>query len=143
MRLSLPFAGFVLLAVSACASGPVLNPGGAETSPARRSPNTPTVPAAPEAPVRSAPYTKGLDCSRLIPMTARDTGEGIALEQEFIAHRYPGARQIAQRTGQCGSRKVDIITIETKDGYRETLNFDVTDWFGKTGGEDLDDLLDG
>ena len=83
-------------------------------------------------------------CDRMVPINARNTSEGFARENDWIRRNYPGAEIVRQRGSQCGSRKVDIVTIETRDGTRRDIFFDITSFFGKTKSSgDLDDLLDG
>ena len=83
-------------------------------------------------------------CDRLVTITARNTSEGFAKENDWIARNIPGGRIIGQRASRCGSRNVDIVTVETRDGARRDVFFDITSFFGKTkSGGDIDDMLDG
>jgi hypothetical protein len=80
-------------------------------------------------------------CDELIPIIADNARDGYARENAWVARRYPNAQVIGQRGTSCGDKRVDIVTIEESDGTRRELFFDISSFFGKTGGDDLDDLL--
>ncbi|MGV6802525.1 MAG: hypothetical protein ACWA5L_11440 [bacterium] len=122
----------LLLILTACETGSVY-----ETGPVRGQPTSDAPARVTGAPAAIVP------CDSLVPITANDTGRGIALENQWIEQHYPGARKVGQALTNCGRKKVDVITIITKEGNQQDVYFDITSFFGKVGGENLDDLLDG
>ena len=130
LRLSLAL-GLVGLGLSGCITPPF---------PGQSGPGNPDV--------AGQPYPTGspLDlsgCDRLVVIEANDTAAGIAKEDAYIERTYPGARKVRQSLKECGSGKVDVISIQTPDGAMVDIWFDISSFFGKVRGRDLDDLLDG
>lgn len=82
-------------------------------------------------------------CDRLVPIYAETTRDGLARENAWIEQRYPGAVKTGQQTTRCGDAMVDVIRIRTAQGREETVWFDITSFFGQTGGGDIDSMLDG
>lgn len=109
----------------------------------------PTYPGSPGQPVTGKPAypyagpTNLAGCEDLVVITAPDTATGIAQEDAYIDRTFPGSRKIGQTLTDCGAAKVDVITIQTPAGDTREVWFDVSSFFGKVGGRDLDDLLDG
>lgn len=81
-------------------------------------------------------------CSDLVPIRARNTAEGIVSENKWLERNYPGAERIGATVSDCGSKPVDKITF-IHDNKRKIVLFDISSFFGKVQGDDLDDLLDG
>ncbi|MCI5043616.1 MAG: hypothetical protein MRY72_02870 [Aquisalinus sp.] len=96
------------------------------------------------APPVSARAPRMDDCDRVIPIIARNTAEGIAKEDQWIARNYPGSQTIARRLTQCNGKQAEVITLRDRNGLDAQVTFDISSFFGKTSsGDDLDDLLDG
>ncbi|WP_306250881.1 hypothetical protein [Parvularcula sp. IMCC14364] len=96
------------------------------------------------APAVSARAPRMTDCDRVIPIMARNTAEGIAKEDQWIARNYPGSQTIARRLTQCNGKQAEVITLRDRNGLDVMVTFDISSFFGKTStGDDLDDLLDG
>ena len=110
-----------------------------------RSPNDVPVaqPGELAAPVtRRAPKVD--DCDSVVAINARNTQEGIAKEDDWIARNHPGATAIARRLTECNGRKAEVITLRDRNGFDINVTFDISSFFGKTStGDDLDSLLDG
>ncbi len=81
-------------------------------------------------------------CDDLVVIEANDTAKGIEMENDYIEKTWPGSRKIGQSLSQCGSGMVDIITIQQPDGTTRDVWFDISSFFGKVRGRDIDDLLD-
>ncbi len=81
-------------------------------------------------------------CDDLVVIEANDTAKGIEMENDYIEKTWPGSRKIGQSLSQCGSGMVDIITIQQPDGTMRDVWFDISSFFGKVRGRDIDDLLD-
>ncbi len=91
----------------------------------------------------AVPATKGpfrmSGCDQIIPLNAKSAAESTEKENEYIQAKYPGAKKLTQRLRDCGNRKVDVVTIEERNGTRREIFFDASSWFGL----DLNDALDG
>ena len=91
---------------------------------------------------RRAPQVN--DCDRVIPIIARDTEQGNAREDAWIARNYPGSETIGRRRTECNGKTAEVITVRDRNGVTFNVTFDISSFFGKTSsGDDLDDLLDG
>ncbi len=100
------------------------------------------------APVEGQPVSRrapqASDCDRVVPIIAKNTEQGIAREEVWIARNYPGGKTIARRFIECDGRKAEVITVRDRQGVEFNVTFDISSFFGKTSsGDDLDDLLDG
>lgn len=96
------------------------------------------------APAVSRRQPLASDCDTVIPINARNTADGIAREDAYIARNYPGARTIARRRTECNGRTAEVLTLRDSSGRDFNVTFDISSFFGKTSsGDDLDDLLDG
>ncbi len=84
------------------------------------------------------------DCDNVVPIIARNTGEGIAKEDGWIARNHPGAQTIGRRRTQCNGQVAEVITLRDSNGLDFNVTFDISSFFGKTSsGDNLEDLLDG
>lgn len=82
------------------------------------------------------------DCARLVPIFARDTAQGLAREVAWLAENRPAATILGRREERCGETPVHRVTY-IEDGVHGVVMFDVSSYFGRVDGDDLDDLLDG
>src|SRR3954447_5442395 len=124
---------FALLIATACATTPA--PPAAQTAP------QPTAAAATEsAPAETADTrprgviipARGLSCSSAIVINATTEDAGIAEEHAWIQDNYPGANvPVQQSLMKCGDKPVDRIEVETANGRKVTLYFDISNFFGK------------
>ena len=118
-----------LLFATACATTPAPPPTQAapaattETAPAETRPTTPRgviIPA------------RGLSCNSAIVINATTERTGIAEEHAWIQENYPGASvPVQQSLTKCGDKPVDQIEVDTANGRKVTLYFDISNFFGK------------
>lgn len=120
---------FALLLATACATtppAPAPQPATAavtETAPAE---TTNTRPRGVILPAR------GLSCNGAIVIKATTEDAGIAEEHAWIQENYPGAQTpVQQSLTKCGDKPVDQIEINTANGRKVTLYFDISNFFGK------------
>ena len=92
-----------------------------------------------DAPVR-APANQG--CDALVPIEAADTAEGVARERAWLAENYPGAQVLAETKADCDGVPADRVVF-LHEGVQNTVLFDTSSFYGRVGGDDLDELLDG
>ena len=81
-------------------------------------------------------------CSNLVRIRADNTAAGVAAQSAWLEKYYPGAEKTRQTVSECGQRPVDKIAF-THNGVDHIVLFDISSYFGKVDGDDLDDLLDG
>ena len=75
---------------------------------------------------------RGLSCNGAIVLKATNEQAGIAEEHAWIQENYPGAQvPVQQSLTKCGDKPVDQIEIETANGRKVTLYFDISNFFGK------------
>jgi len=75
---------------------------------------------------------RGLSCNGAIVIKATNEQAGIAEEHAWIQENYPGAQvPVQQSLTKCGDKPVDQIEIETANGRKVTLYFDISNFFGK------------
>ena len=117
----------VLIFATACASTPVPTPAPIPAptptpAPAETRPATPgAVPIAP----------RGISCNSAVVIDAANEKEGIAKENAWIAENYPGANKVKQALIKCNDKAADMIDIETANGRKRSVFFDISKWFGK------------
>lgn len=122
-----------LLLATACATTPP--PPAAQTTP------QPTAAAATETAPAETTNTRprgiiiparGLSCNSAIVIKATTEQAGIAEEHAWIQENYPGAQiPVQQSLTKCGDKPADQIEIETANGRKVTLYFDISNFFGK------------
>jgi hypothetical protein len=121
---------FALLLAAACATTPAPQPApqpaaaaATETAPAETRPTTPRAVIIP---------ARGLSCNSAIAIKATTEDAGIAEEHAWIQENYPGANvPVQQSLTKCGDKPVDQIEINTANGRKVTLYFDISNFFGK------------
>ena len=121
MRNLLPLAATILF-VAACASTPPPQTAQPQPEPAATRPMTPgSVPIA----------ARGLSCRSAIAIDATSDSDGIAMENAWIAENYPGAKKGLQALTSCNDKPADQVNIETANGQKVSIYFDISKWFGK------------
>src|SRR4051794_27501538 len=123
---------FALLLATACATTPA--------PPAEQPAPQPAVTAATEtAPAETTDTrprgvilpARGLSCNSAIPLKATNEEAGIAEEHAWIQENYPGAQvPVQQSLTKCNGKPADQIEIETANGRKVTIYFDISN-FGK------------
>src|SRR3954471_7954080 len=94
-----------------------------ETAPAETRPTTPRAVIIP---------ARGLSCNSAIVINATTEDAGIAEEHAWIQENYPGANvPVQQSLTKCGDKPADRIEVETANGRKVTLYFDISNFFGK------------
>ena len=85
------------------------------------------------APSKTGPPTiaRGTSCESVILIDATNERDGIRLEREWIRNNYPGAKLVQQSLAECNGKAADIIDIETANGQKVKLFFDISKWLGK------------
>jgi uncharacterized lipoprotein YmbA len=124
---------FALLLATACATTPA--------PPAAQTASQPAAPAATEPAPADTTNTRprgiiiparGLSCNSAIVIKATTEQAGIAEEHAWIQENYPGAQiPVQQSLTKCGDKPVDQIEIDTANGRKVTLSFDISNFFGK------------
>ena len=56
---------------------------------------------------------------------------GIAEENAWIQENYPGARKVGQSLTTCNGKTADQVDIETANGRKASIYFDISNFFGK------------
>jgi len=75
---------------------------------------------------------RGLSCNSAIVLKATNEQAGIAEEHAWIQENYPGAQiPVQQSLTKCGDKPVDKIEIDTANGRKVSLYFDISSFFGK------------
>jgi hypothetical protein len=110
-----------LLLAAACASTPP-----PKSAPAESTPQPETVES------RAIPIpARGVNCTQAIPVDATTEHDGIGKENAYIADNYPGAKKLGQALITCNGKPADQVDIETANGVKRSLYFDISKWFGK------------
>jgi hypothetical protein len=119
-------ASFALLLAAACATTPPATqsaPAAAtDTAPAETRPTTPHAVIIP---------ARGLSCNSAIVIKATTEQTGIAEENAWIRENYPGARKVGQSLLTCNGKTADQVDIETANGRKVSVYFDISNFFGK------------
>ena len=82
------------------------------------------------------------DCAGLVPILAEDTAQGLAREAAWLAENRPGAALVSRTEERCGTVPVHRVAY-LQDGVAGIVLFDITSFYGRVDGENLDDLLEG
>jgi hypothetical protein len=122
---------FALLLATACATTPA--PPAAQTAP---QPAAAAVDAAPAATTDTRPRAviipaRGLSCNSAIVIAATTEQTGIAEENAWIKENYPGAAKVGQALTTCNGKSADQVDIETANGRKVSVYFDISNFFGK------------
>ena len=122
MRNLLPLSATILF-IAACASTPP--PQTAQQPQAGPAATRPMTPGA--VPIAA----RGLSCRSAIAIDATNGSDGIAMENAWIAENYPGAKKGLQALTSCNDKPADQVNIETANGQKVSIYFDISKWFGK------------
>lgn len=74
---------------------------------------------------------RGVSCNGAVVIDAATEHDGIAKENAWLAENYPGARKVQQALITCNDKPADQIDIETANGQKRSVYFDISKWFGK------------
>jgi hypothetical protein len=93
-------------------------------------------PAAPAATTETRPRgviipARGLSCNSAIVIAATTEQTGIAEENAWIKENYPGAKKVGQSLMTCNGKTADQVDIETANGRKVSVYFDISNFFGK------------
>lgn len=97
---------------------------------------------APRGMDRAPAIPADLGCDALVPIEADDTAEGVARERAWLAANYPGFEVLRESPTDCDGVPADRVVF-VHEGVQHTVLFDTSRFYGRVGGDDLDDLLDG
>jgi hypothetical protein len=61
---------------------------------------------------------------------AKNSMDGIRAEGRWLAQHYPGSTKKSQALLMNNGKKYDLIEIETSEGKRVSVYFDITSFFG-------------
>ena len=117
-----------LLFATACATTPV--PPAAQSAPAAVTETAPaeTRPTTPRGVIIPA---RGLSCNSAIVINATTERTGIAEENAWISENYPGAKKVGQSLMTCNGKTADQVDVETANGRKVSIYFDISNFFGK------------
>lgn len=73
----------------------------------------------------------GSSYEKAIFINKDNEGEGVGEEYKWLRENYPGYKMIRQSLNHKDNKSYDIISIETKDGEKKQVYFDITKFFGK------------
>jgi hypothetical protein len=123
---------FALLLATACATTPA-PPAATPPQPAAAAEAQPVAPAEttdtrPRGVIIPA---RGLSCNSAIVIKATTEHTGIAEENAWINENYPGARKVGQALTKCNEKLADQVDIETANGRKVSVYFDISNFFGK------------
>jgi len=120
---------FALLLATACATTPPAPAPQPATAAATETAPAETTNTRPRGVILPA---RGLSCNGAIVIKATTEDAGIAEEHAWIQENYPGAQTpVQQSLTKCGDKPVDQIEINTANGRKVTLYFDISNFFGK------------
>ena len=95
-------------------------------------------PAAPAGQTRTPTQANdGSSIQRAVVINENDTTRGIAAENAWIARHHPGYRKVGQALLNEGGGIYDRIDIQTPDGSRRSIYFDIRSFFGLYNGKPL------
>jgi hypothetical protein len=125
------FAILVLVLATACATTPP-----AATPAPQPAAAVAAEPAAPAETADTRPRgviipARGLSCNSAIVIKATTERTGIAEENAWIQENYPGARKVGQSLTTCNGKSADEVDIETANGRKVSVYFDISNFFGK------------
>jgi hypothetical protein len=74
----------------------------------------------------------GSDCAAAVQIVgAPDERAGVAAEHAWLTEHYPGYSLVKQTLTDCADRPADRMTIQTAEGVRRDVHFDISGFFGK------------
>ena len=121
------FLPIALLLIAACASTPPPQ----AAAPATQLPQA-------EEPAAARPRRSGIvpiasagrTCRSAVALAATTAGDGAAKEDAWIADNYPGATKVATVATTCNEKPAHQIDIQTANGVKVSLFFDISGWSG-------------
>ncbi|MEA2337881.1 MAG: hypothetical protein QOE82_1888 [Thermoanaerobaculia bacterium] len=131
------FTIFALLLATACATTTTPPPAEPQPQPVAAAAPAPQPEPAPAETADTRPRgvilpARGLSCNSAIVLKATSEQAGIAEEHAWIQENYPGAQvPVQQSLTKCGDKPVDKIEIETANGRKVSIYFDISNFFGK------------
>lgn len=69
--------------------------------------------------------------ARVIIAGARDEGDGVAAEYQWLKQHLPGYQMQMQSLTQCAGRPADRLHVQTPERGEQDVFFDIGDFFGK------------
>ena len=73
----------------------------------------------------------GSSYENAIIINEKTEGPGVDAEYKWLKKNYPGYKMISQSLDHKGSKHYDLLHIQTADGEKKTIYFDITNFFGK------------
>ena len=73
----------------------------------------------------------GSSYEKAIVITEKSSGKGIAAEYDWLKKNYPGYKLLSQSLSHHNKKSYDVLSIQTADGARKEIYFDITGFFGK------------
>ena len=119
-----------LLFVAACSSTAPSQTAAPVAQPAQVQPAQIEEPAA-TRPARSGTVpipSRGLTCRSAVVFEATTAADGAAKEDAWIAENYPGATKVATVVTTCNDKPAHQIDLETANGRKVSLFFDISGW---------------
>jgi|SRR3954464_427663 len=123
-----PIAILALLLATACATTPT--PPAAQPAPAATT-ETAAAETRDTRPRGVILPARGLSCNSAIVINATTEQTGIAEENAWISENYPGARKVGQSLLTCNGKTADQVDVETANGRKVSIYFDISNFFGK------------
>jgi hypothetical protein len=74
---------------------------------------------------------RGVSCNGAVVIDAANEHDGIAQENAWINENYPGAKKVSQNVITCNNKPADVVNIETANGVKRSVYFDISSFFGK------------
>jgi hypothetical protein len=74
---------------------------------------------------------RGISCNSAVVVDAANENDGVAREDAWLAENYPGAKRIGKTLITCGDNATAKVEIETANGQKRIVFFDVSKWSGK------------
>ncbi len=102
------------------------------TTPPPPATQTASRPATEAAASRAIPIpARGVTCYGAIPVDATNEADGIAKENAYLADNYPGATRLSHSVTDCHGTPAHKVDIETANGVKRSLFFDISKWTPK------------
>jgi hypothetical protein len=113
----------VAIAVVACASSqePATSPAGVTNQPPASGPSSVTYAGG-----------NGADCANAVKIVgAANSQDGVDAEYDWLRQHHPGHTVLGQALSECSGRPADILSIQTREGAKRDVYFDISEFFGK------------
>ena len=81
--------------------------------------------------VKGTTEIDGSSYDKAIVVKEKNETKGIAAEYKWLRDNYPGYKLISQSLDTKEKKRYDIMEIETANGEKKTVYFDITNFFGK------------